>query len=252
MRKTITRGLIAVLLAVLLAAGSDLSAQEKEKEPAVSIVLGPRQAAAAPYRQCVTHTGGGNIIVAQPAADTVVVTMTGAAAAGSHPCKDSAANFTFELEQCFEVVFHDPKVKKALLILEGQTVGLLRSRCLCCTKKVKEAGIATPGHASVSDDLAEVLSLSLPPRSVCCGENLSINDREGPLSVQIMPGKYTLRQMFGISVAHNKSFLCGKYSSADFAPGEVLKEEWIGDKDPFRGASKKEFGFQVTLKVIPE
>src|SRR5579885_1330229 len=56
----------------------------------VSFTLGPRQASVNPARKGFTHTGGGNIDVAQPSPDTVVITMTGVAVAGPHPFKDSA------------------------------------------------------------------------------------------------------------------------------------------------------------------
>src|SRR5262245_50560542 len=97
--------------------------------PAVTIVLGSRQSAATPLRNGFTHTGGGNIDVAQPAPDTVVITMTGVAVAGAQPCKDSHAQLAFALDQCFDVVFEKPDVKKAKLTIEGRVIGLLRSHC---------------------------------------------------------------------------------------------------------------------------
>src|SRR5262245_48241346 len=57
--------------------------------PAVVIDLGPRQGSATPTQQCFAHTGGGNIDVAQPTPDVVVVTMTGVAVAGAYPVKTS-------------------------------------------------------------------------------------------------------------------------------------------------------------------
>src|SRR5437660_605672 len=71
--------------------------------PSVSITLGPRQGHVTPIRQGFTHTGGGNIQVAQPTPDTVVVTMTGAALAGAHPFKNSVAGLQFDLVQSFEI-----------------------------------------------------------------------------------------------------------------------------------------------------
>src|SRR5581483_8588361 len=70
--------------------------------PPVSIVLGPRQASVTPQRAGFTHTGGGNIDVAQPSPDTVVITMTGVCVAGAHPCKDSMATLCFDLCQTFD------------------------------------------------------------------------------------------------------------------------------------------------------
>src|SRR5262245_22791761 len=81
--------------------------------PTVTIELGSRQAQASPTRQGFTHTGGGNIDVAQPSPDTVVITMTGVAVAGGHPCKDSLAALAFDLCQDFDVSFAKPEIKKA-------------------------------------------------------------------------------------------------------------------------------------------
>src|SRR5207247_11072678 len=67
--------------------------------PAVTISLGNRQAQGTPTRQGFSHTGGGNIDVQQPSADVLVVTMTGVAVAGGHPCKDSFAALAFDLAQ---------------------------------------------------------------------------------------------------------------------------------------------------------
>src|SRR5438876_1093806 len=78
-----------------------------------SIVLGPRHGHVVPYRAGFDHTGAGNIDVVQPTPDVVVVTMTGVAVAGGHPCKDSVATMNFDLDQCFELSFDSPKLKKA-------------------------------------------------------------------------------------------------------------------------------------------
>src|SRR5262245_50265280 len=72
--------------------------------PSATITLRERHGHGTPLRQGCTHTGGGNIDVAQPTPDVVVVTMTGVAVAAGHPCKPSVARLDFDLEQCFEVV----------------------------------------------------------------------------------------------------------------------------------------------------
>src|SRR5262249_1809257 len=87
---------------LLLAAGT--TAVASDKGPSVSLVLSNRQATATPTRIGFCHTGGGNIDVAQPSPDTVVVTMTGVAVAGAHPSKASLAALAFELVQEFEIV----------------------------------------------------------------------------------------------------------------------------------------------------
>src|SRR5437660_6003406 len=96
--------------------------------PAVSITLGKRIGRVVPHRQGICHTGGGNIDVAQPSPDTVVITMTGVAVAGGHPCRDSLASLTFAVVQQFEVAFDKPDLKTAKLTLEARLIGLLRSQ----------------------------------------------------------------------------------------------------------------------------
>ena len=65
-------------------------------------------------------------------------------------------------------------------------------------------------------------------------------------------GKYTLRQQFGVQASHPKKLLPCKAASAEFAPDPALDPLWISALEPFHGAQKKDFGFQVTIKVEPE
>jgi hypothetical protein len=215
--------------------------------PPASITLGLRHGHVTPLRSGFTHTGGGTIDVAQPTPDVVVITMTGVAVAGGHPCKASVATMTFDLTQCFEVSFDSPKLKKAKLVVEGRVIGLLRSRC-------NGGGSAEegPGCATVSSGPTALVSLCVPQHSVAGGENLSINDHDGPVEVPIVPGKYTLHQTFTISAAHPRSVLPCKAASAEFAPDPALDPLWISYWEPFHGATKRDFGFQITIKVVEQ
>jgi hypothetical protein len=212
--------------------------------PSVTINLGSRQASGTPSREGFCHTGGGNIDVAQPSPDTLVVTMTGVAVAGAHPVKESLAALTFDLWQDFEVQFARPELKKARLSVEAKVVGLLRSH-----PGGGSAQINCPAQAAVVFGGTPVVQVSLPTRCVAHGDNLSINDQQGPMSVEVVPGKYTLRQAFAIQAAHPKRLLPCKAASAEFAPDPALDPLWISAFEPFHGAIKKSFGFQVTLKV---
>src|SRR5436305_10698672 len=80
--------------------------------PAPTITLHERHGHVTPQRQGFTHTGGGNIDIAQPTPDTVVITMTGVAVAGGHPCKDSVASQDFDLQQCFKVAVDNSAKRK--------------------------------------------------------------------------------------------------------------------------------------------
>jgi hypothetical protein len=220
--------------------------------PAVTIDLGNRQGEGRPARQGFTHTGGGNIDVQQPAPDTVVITMTGVAVAGGHPCKDSLAAISFDLAQEFEVSFAKPTTKSAKLTIEARVIGLLRSHQHGCGS----ASINCPAHAAVSVGGQitgpALVELNMPGRSVAAGENLSVNDRQGPIAVKVTAGKYTLHQHFGIQATHPKKLLPCKAASAEFAPDPALDPLWISAFEPFHGAIKKDFGFQVTVKVASE
>lgn len=216
--------------------------------PAVSITLGPRQATATPERVGFTHTGCGNIDVAQPSPDTVVITMTGVAVAGPHPLKDSRAALCFDLSQCFDVSFDNPKVKKAKLVMEGRVIGLLRSHC-------KGGGSACFNNAcaTIGATGASLLAVCVPPASAARGQNVSWNGHEGPQSGSVVAGSYTLHQTFTIS-AHHPRGLCptAKAASAEFAPDPALDPLWISYWEPFHGAAKKDFGFQITVKVVDD
>src|SRR5262245_24648742 len=73
--------------------------------PSISITLARRQGRGVPHRLGCCHTGGGNLDVAQPSSDTVVITMTGVAVAVGGPCRPGTAGMDFELSQDFEVAF---------------------------------------------------------------------------------------------------------------------------------------------------
>ena len=71
------------------------------------------------------------------------------------------------------------------------------------------------------------------------------------MTVPVAAGKYTLHQVFHVGVSNPRG-LCGKAASAEFAPDPALEPLWISYWEPFHGANKKDFGFQVTIKVSPE
>jgi hypothetical protein len=213
--------------------------------PPVTITLGKRVGRVVPYRQGLCHTGGGNIDVAQPAPDTVVVTMTGVAVATGSPCGAGVAAMDFDLQQAFEVSL-EKGVKAAKLTLECRVIGLLRTHNGGGTAEVSH------GCAQVCGDTAVFANVCLPDHGAACAENLSVNDREGPVAVPVAAGKYTLHPVFHLQAAHPRCFLPCKAASAEFAPDPALDPLWISYWEPFHGASKKDFGFQVILKVAQD
>ncbi|HEV3263072.1 MAG TPA: hypothetical protein VG013_39930 [Gemmataceae bacterium] len=219
--------------------------------PAVQLLLGPGEGTATPHRTCCAHAGGGNVLVTQPANDTIATSMTGVVVAKSSPLDVGVASYTFELTQDFEVVFSDPKVRAARLLMEARVVGLLRSPNCCCASPGASAAVSIPADAAVRCGPQDLLALSLPARSASCGENLSVYNREGPASVLIAPGKYTLHEVFGIQATGGKWGCLCKGPSAEFAPEGALDARWVSPREPFHGANKNSFGFQVILKVVP-
>ncbi len=243
------RILFAMLLAVLMPSATAAEPPPARAESGAVIILGPRNGRATPVRKGCTHTGGGNIDVAQPSADTVVITMTGVAVACGAPGCPAAAALEFDLDQCFEVTFEKKDVKVARISLEARVIGLLRSH-VCC----KKGGLAEQSSAcaSILCDKVQILTVCAPTLSAALGENLSINDRNGPESAPIVPGRYSLHQAWRISAQHPACLLPCKAASAEFAPDPALDPLWISHWEPFHGAQKKDFGFQVIVKVVAE
>jgi hypothetical protein len=244
MNKTILSAIAIVWPALVTAA--------EPPTPAITIDLGSRQAQGVPTRQGFNHTGGGNIDVQQPSPDTLVITMTGVAVAGAHPCKDSLAALAFDLCQEFEITAAKPETKRAKLTIEARVIGLLRSHDGGGT-----ASITCPAHAiviptGVVGEVPAAVEVSLPGRSVACGESLSVNDKSGPMAAVVPVGKYSLKEIFGVQAGHPKKLIPCKAASAEFAPDPALDPLWISAFEPFHGAQKKDFGFQVIVKVSPE
>jgi hypothetical protein len=236
--------------------------------PPISIILGPRHGHVIPERHGCTHTGGGNIDLAQPTPDVLVVTMSGAAVAYGAICPATAAQ-AFELEQCFELSFDNPKVKKGKLTMEGRVIGLLRSHCpkdgaeydnACAAVSLEPVSPAPQplNHSGwgngmpVSAGPTNLLHLCVPPHSVGGKQALSVNCHDGPYSVPVVAGKYLLRQTFHISAMAHPYIVPVKGPSAEFAPDPAIDPLWLSYKEPFHGAIKKDFGFQLILKVAEE
>jgi hypothetical protein len=213
--------------------------------PPISFVLGPRHGHVTPERHGCTHTGGGNIDIAQPTPDVLVITMSGAAVAYG-ALRDALAAQAFDLEQCFELSFDNPKVKKGKLTMEGRVIGLLRSHCHNDSAAYDDACV------SIGVGPTCILKLCVPPHSVGGKQSLSVNDHDGPYSVPVTAGKYLLRQTFHVAANAHPTVLPTKGPSAEFAPDPAIDPLWLSYKEPFHGAVKKDFGFQVTLKVAEE
>ncbi len=171
--------------------------------PAPVLTLNEREGRVTPHREGFQHTGAGEIDVAQPAPDTIVVTMTGVTVAGPHPCKDSAASMDFDLAQCFEVALDKAEGKKIKLTVTARVIGLLRS-------EAKGKGTAEESGCVTVSPLAggEVASVTVPAHTVAAGESLSINDLDSTgQTSRVAPGKFSLHQTFHIDVNHPRALV---------------------------------------------
>ena len=213
--------------------------------PPISFVLGPRHGHVTPERHGCTHTGGGNIDIVQPTPDVLIITMSGAAIAYG-ALRDAMAAQAFELDQCFELSFDNPKVKRGKLTMEGRVVGLLRSHCH------NDMAAYDDACAAVGVGPTCIVKLCVPPHSVGGKQSLGVNDHDGPYNVPVGPGKYTLRQTFRVSAMAHPTVIPTKGPSAEFAPDPAVDPLWLSYREPFHGAIKKDFGFQIILRVAEE
>jgi hypothetical protein len=239
------RKLITAVVTLGLALPLRAAAEEKGPPPPVSILLRDRHGHVAPAHAGHVWSGAALIDVQPISPDTVRITMTGGVAAPGHPCHSTQAAMTFDLEQCFEVVFEKPGLKSAKLSVEGRVVGLLRGGR---QGSASESG----GCATVLCRDAGLLTLCVPDHAVAGCESLSLNDRAGPTEVPVGPGPHTLHAHWELAAGQPRA-LIEKAASAEFAPEPALDPLWVGGpRDPFHGAGKKEFGLVFVLRVTED
>src|SRR5262245_47959228 len=203
--------LLAGLFALLGAAAVD--AADPPAGPAYQIVLRSRHAEVTPNRTKDAQTGGGSILVEQPEPNTIVVTMGGSAVVGSD-CHGSSATMDFNLEQDLEIIAARPGVRPPRLGMVGRVVGTLQvtdprkkggKGCDkgCNTeagKWGKPCGSAEQGPATACLALGgtSLLSINVEPSAASCGQELSINHRNGPVEARAAVGDYRLSGSFRI------------------------------------------------------
>ena len=248
-----TKKMLAGLFGGLMVPGMLLAADEAPKTititgpikvetastaPAVSIKLGQRSAKVIPTRVGCAHSGGGNITVAQPTADKLVITLTGSVVASAGPFNDAVVALDYDVAQCIEVSFDDPEVKAAKLEMDAQVVGVLRA---------DKKGSAEVGQGCINIGCATgaAASICTPPHSVSGCTSLSVNDYEGPVSVPVLAGKYTVNATWHVGANMPKGGIC-KGPSAEFAP-DAVDPVWLHHKAAFYGIDKKPFGLILTV-----
>ena len=161
------------------------------------------------------------------------------------------------LTQSFTVAFHSKRVKSAKLVLEARVIGLLRTEFdhrAGCLESHKKCGSAEtlPAVATVSGGSQAPLSLALPARAAPGCDDLSVYNHDGPVEAEVGPGCYVLHETWGFGVTH-PPFHC-RGASAEFTPqpAYVPASYWFNDFRPFNGLATRDFGFQATLRLVPE
>jgi hypothetical protein len=235
---------VAVLLAMLPTLRT--SAQESggaEQPVTAKITLGPREGAAHPTGCGRTATGGGNIYVTQPVPDTVVIRMAGNVAACGNLLVSANAAIDFRQDLQFSVEFSQPG-HTGQLIMESKIIGVLS-----CKGTHAEVGL-TGATASITCGPNAIATLPMRPRTVGSGESFALNSSQGPICAPIYGGCYQLHQVFGIFANQQSGGVCGK-AIAEFSPSP-LSPSWIGPSYPFQQVDKTDFGYEVTVRVVPD
>jgi hypothetical protein len=107
-------------------------------------------------------------------------------------------------------------------------------------------------EASIHGESGDMLAVSAPSHSIADGMNLSINDLITCQTTPVAAGQLTIHQSLVISATHSRGLCPVKPCSAEFAAESALDPQWIAYWEPFRGAVKKDFGFQITVRVADD
>jgi hypothetical protein len=219
--------------------------------PAYQIVLRSRHGEVTPHHAKDAQTGGGYIVVEQPEPNTIVVTMAGAVVAGSD-FHSSTAGLDFNLEQDLEILPTRTGLRPPRLGMVGRVIGTLQvtDPGKCC----KSCGTAEQGPATACLTIGgtSLLSVSVKPSSVSCGQESSINFREGPVETPATAGPYCLNGTFHLSAAQGKGVWNRQAAVADFDPAPQLDSFWADALKPFRAVPRKDFGFKIILRVVED
>jgi hypothetical protein len=248
----LTVGLIALLAP---AAGYPAEPLPPPSGPAYQIVLRSRHAEVTPTRTREAQTGGGSIVVEQPEPNTIIVTMGGSAVVGSD-CHASAAGLDFNLEQDLEIIPLRRGIRPPRIGMVGRVVGTLQvtDPCKCAKGKCKPCGTAEQGPATAHLSLGEtsLLSVNVQPSSVSCGQESSINFRDGPVESPAPLACYRLIGSFHIGVTQGKGVFYRQFAVADFDPAPQLDAFWADALKPFRAVPRQDFGFKIVLRVVED
>lgn len=244
-RNLLLSGLAASLAPVALFAA------DPPPGPAYQIVLRSRTATATPMRSKDAQTGGGSITVEQPEPHTIVVTMGGAAVVGSD-FHASSAGITFDLQQDLDIIPTRKGVRPPRIGMVGRVVGTLVVTDPGKCGKALGTAEQGPAAACLSTGGASVLSLNVKSATLGSAQESSINHREGPIESPAATGSYRLSGSFSIGATQGKGVWHRQYAVADFDPAPQLDGTWADVLKPFRAVPRRDFGFQLILRVVEE
>jgi hypothetical protein len=220
--------------------------KEKEKEkPPLEITTGNKRECVIPGKHGDALAEGGKIDVSNPEPNQLKVLMTGVTAAHCFFGCHSVGIQTFQLEQEFEIASTDSKITQAVLTLQSNLNGYIRSRNKgSATMRCANATISPAGSGSGP------LSVSFAPASVCgpCGQHEFKEEYAPPAGPPLPLGRYVLVASFVIEAQADG--LINARGVADFSADD-LPDIWKQEKDPFKDADRKEYGFSITLTAEP-
>jgi hypothetical protein len=241
--------LLAVLAALISQAAVD--AADLLPGPAYQIFLRSRHAEVTPNRTKDAQTGGGSIVVEQPEPNTIVVTMGGSAVVGSD-FHGSAAGIDFELNQDLEIIATRKGLRPPRIGMVGRVVGTLQVTDPGKCGKAYGTADQGPATAHLVIGNTSLLSVSVQPSSASCGQELSINHRDGPVECPAVAGCYRLSGSFRIGVNQGKGVFHRQYAVADFDPAPQLDAFWSDALKPFRAVPRRDFGFTIVVRVVED
>jgi hypothetical protein len=96
------------------------------------------------------------------------------------------------------------------------------------------------------------LSVNVHPSAVACGQELSLNHRDGPVECPGAVGCYRLAGTFHIGVDQGKGVCHCQFAVADFDPAPQLDAFWADALKPFRAVPRKDFGFKIVVRVVED
>jgi hypothetical protein len=213
--------------------------------PRYTITLGARDACVTPQTHLRARADGGAIDVQSRPSGTLEAVLTGTPAADSYMGCTSTATQTFRLVQEFDVSCSDPNERNVSFTLSSTLCGYVRSMRKAAAGVQLASVSVIPGTETVAP-----LVLSHPPLGVSGTQGRLCNQQLPPVHGPPMPlGKFKLVADFVLDTT--ASGICNAHAVADFSPDTSLPADWVRMRDPFQGASKKAFGFTISLTAGP-